>query len=323
MNRLCWALYLGLMTLGFAGDAVGQSYPSKNVRIVVPFPAGGGVDTMARILGNKLSERVGQPVLIEHKPGAGGNIGADVVAKSLPDGYTLLLTVNGLSASPALYRTLPFDPVKAFEAVTQIAASQFVLVGSPKLEAKTLQDVIALARAKPGKLNYGSSGVGAPLHMQAEMFKHGAGLDIAHIPYRGDAPMLTALLAGDIDIGFMPVGTGVPQVQSGQVKGLAMTGLKRSKALPDLPTFSEAGVKGLEDGSWYGLFAPAGTPRDIVVRLQKEMAEVLKSQDVIDRISVTGNEPVGSTPDEFAAFFKADVAKFAKVVADAKIPKLD
>jgi tripartite-type tricarboxylate transporter receptor subunit TctC len=159
--------------------------------------------------------------------------------------------------------------------------------------------------------------------MQAEMFKHGAGLDIAHIPYRGDAPMLTALLAGDIDIGFMPVGTGVAQVQSGAVKGLAVTGRKRLKALPDLPTFAESGVKGLEDGSWYGLFAPAGTPRDIVVRLQKDMVEVLKSPDVIQRISVTGNEPVGSTPEEFAAFFKADVAKFAKVVADAKIPKLD
>ena len=323
MKRLSCALAVGLVALGFAGDAVGQSYPSKNVRIVVPFPAGGGVDTMARIIGNKLSDRLGQTVLVEHKPGAGGNIGADVVAKSPPDGYTVLLTVNGLSASPALYRSLPFDPVKAFEPITQVAASQFVLVGSPKLEAKTLQDVIALARAKPGKLNYGSSGVGAPLHMQAEMFKHGAGLDIAHIPYRGDAPMLTALLAGDIDIGFMPVGTGVAQVQSGAVKGLAVTGRKRLKALPDLPTLAESGVKGLEDGSWYGLFAPAGTPRDIVVRLQKEMAEVLKSPDVVQRISVTGNEPVGSTPDEFAAFFKADVAKFAKVVADAKIPKFD
>jgi tripartite-type tricarboxylate transporter receptor subunit TctC len=323
MKRLSSALALGLVALGLAGEASGQSYPSKNVRIVVPFPAGGGVDTMARILGTKLSDRLGQTVLVEHKPGAGGNIGADVVAKSPPDGYTVLLTVNGLSASPALYRSLPFDPVTAFEPITQVAASQFVLVGSPKLEAKTLQDVIALARAKPGKLNYGSSGIGAPLHMQAEMFKHGAGLEIAHIPYRGDAPMLTALLAGDIDIGFMPVGTGVAQVQSGAVKGLAVTGRKRLKALPDLPTFAESGVKGLEDGSWYGLFAPAGTPRDIVLRLQKDMVEVLKSPDVIQRISVTGNEPVGSTPDEFAAFFKADVAKFAKVVADAKIPKLD
>jgi tripartite-type tricarboxylate transporter receptor subunit TctC len=323
MTRLIWALCMGLVALGFAGDAFSQDYPSRTIRIVVPFPAGGGVDTMARILGNKLSERVGQTVLVEHRPGAGGNLGADAVAKAAPDGYTVLLTVNGLAISPSLYRSLPFDPLKAFEPVTQVAASQFVLVGSPKLEAKTIQDVIALARAKPGKLNYGSSGVGAPLHMQAEMFKHGAGLDIAHIPYRGDAPMLTALLAGDIQIAFMPLSTGVPQVQGGQLKGLAMTGRKRSKALPELPTLLEVGVKGLEDGSWYGVFAPAGTPRDIVQRLQRELVEVLKSPDVIERISVTGNEPVGSTPEQFRALFSADVAKFAKVVADAKIPKLD
>ena len=323
MKRLYCALSMGLIALGFAGDAFGQSYPSRNIRIVVPFPAGGGVDTMARILANKLSEQVGQTVLVEHRPGAGGNLGADAVAKAPPDGYTVLLTVNGLAISPSLYRSLPFDPLKAFEPVTQVAASQFVLVGSPKLEAKTVQDVIALARAKPGSLNYGSSGVGAPLHLQAEMFKYGAGLDIAHIPYRGDAPMLTALLAGDIQIGFMPLSTGVPQVQTGQLKGLAMTGRKRSKALPELPTLLEVGVKGLEDGSWYGLFAPAGTPRDVVLRLQREMVEVLKSPDVIERISVTGNEPVGSTPEEFDALYKADIARFAKVIADAKIPKLD
>ena len=234
MKRLCWALAIGLVglvPLGFAGDASGQSYPSRTIRIVVPFPAGGGVDTMARILGNKLSERVGQPVLIEHRPGAGGNIGADAVAKAPPDGYTVLLTINALAISPSLYRTLPFDPLKSFEPVTHVAASQFVLVGSMKMPATTVQEVIALARAKPGSLNYGSSGVGAPLHLLAEIFKYAAGLDIAHIPYRGDAPMLTALLAGDVQIAFMPQGTGVPQVQNGQVRGLAITGRKRSPVL--------------------------------------------------------------------------------------------
>jgi tripartite-type tricarboxylate transporter receptor subunit TctC len=317
------ALFIGLAVVGFASDVLGQSYPSRNVRIVVPFPAGGGVDTMARILSNRLSELLKQPVLVEHRPGAGGNLGADAVAKAPPDGYTVLLTVNGLAISPSLYRSLPFDPTKAFAPVTQVAASQFVLTGSPKLQAATVQEVIALARARPGSLNYGSSGVGAPLHLQAEMFKHGAGLDIAHIPYRGDAPMLTALLSGDIQIAFMPLSTGVPQVQAGQIKGLAITGRKRSTALPELPTLLEAGVKGLEDGSWYGLFAPAGTPPEIVARLQREMAEVLKTPEVAERIRATGNEPVGSAPEQFDAFFKADVVKFAKIVADAKIPKLD
>ena len=323
MKRLCWAVTIGLVALGFADAAFGQSYPSRSIRVVVPFPAGGGVDTMARILGNKLSERVGQPVLIEHRPGAGGNLGADAVAKAPPDGYTVLLTINALAISPALYRTLPFDPLKAFEPVTHVAASQFVLVGSQKMPAATVQEVIALARAKPGSMNYGSSGVGAPLHLLAEMFKHAAGLDIAHIPYRGDAPMLTALLSGDVQIAFMPQGTAVPQVQNGQVRGLSITGRKRSTALPELPTLLEAGVKGMEDGTWYGLFVPAGTPRDIVARLQTEVAEVLKSPDVVERLRSSGNEPVGSTPQQFDALFKADIVKFEKIIADAKIPRLD
>ena len=278
---------------------------------------------MARILGVKLSERVGQPVLIEHRPGAGGNLGADAVAKAPPDGYTVLLTVNGIASSPSLYRTLPFDPLKAFEPVTQIAASQFVLTGSPRLQVATILELIALAKASPGSLNYGSSGVGAPLHLQAEMFKHGAGLDIAHIPYRGDAPMLTGLLAGEVQMAFMPLSTGVPQVQNGQLKGLAMTGRKRSTALPELPTLAEIGVTGLEDGSWYGLFAPAGTPRDLVLKLQGEMAEILRLPDVAERLRATGNEPVGGTPEAFDRLYRADIARFAKVVADARIPKLD
>lgn len=323
MKRLCWALWIGLAALSVGSDAFGQNYPSQSIRIIVPFPAGGGVDTMARIIGTKLSERIGQPVLIEHRPGAGGNIGADAVAKAPPDGYTLLLTINALAISPGLYRTLPFDPLKSFAPVTHIAASQFILVGSQKMQAATIKDVIALARAKPGSLNYGSSGLGAPLHLLAEMFKHSASLDIMHIPYRGDAPMLTALLSGDVQVAFMPQGTAVPQVQNGQVKGLAITGMKRSTALPELPTLLEAGVKGMEDGTWYGLFAPAGTPREIVLRLQREVAEVVKAPEVLERLRSSGNEPVGSTPEQFDALYRADIAKYAKIIEDAKIPKLD
>ena len=323
MKRLCWALWIGLAALSVGSDAFGQNYPSQSIRIIVPFPAGGGVDTMARIIGTKLSERIGQPVLIEHRPGAGGNIGADAVAKAPPDGYTLLLTINALAISPGLYRTLPFDPLKSFAPVTHIAASQFILVGSQKMQAATIKDVIALARAKPGSLNYGSSGLGAPLHLLAEMFKHSASLDIMHIPYRGDAPMLTALLSGDVQVAFMPQGTAVPQVQNGQVKGLAITGMKRSTALPELPTLLEAGVKGMEDGTWYVLFAPAGTPREIVLRLQREVAEVVKAPEVLERLRSSGNEPVGSTPEQFDTLYRADIAKYAKIIEDAKIPKLD
>ena len=318
--RIAMALLLSAL---IAAPALAQTYPNRPVRLVVPFPAGGGVDTMARIVGNKLSERIGQPVLVEHRPGAGGTLGADAVAKAAPDGYTVLITVNALAIRAALYNTLPFDPLKAFEPVVQVAANPFVLVGSPKMQAATIQDVIALAKAKPGTMNYGSSGLGAPLHLLTEQFKHSAGLDIAHIPYRGDAPMFTALLSGDVQIGFMPAGTGVPQVKNGQVKGLAVTGQKRSPALPEVPTFLEAGVKGLEADSWYGLFAPAGTPRDIVMRLNREMIEVLKAPDVVERLRSAGNEPVGGTPEQLDAVYRADIARFAQVIADAKIPKLD
>jgi tripartite-type tricarboxylate transporter receptor subunit TctC len=321
MFRLLTAIMLTVLS---ASTALAQGYPNRPVRIVVPFPAGGGVDTMARIVGNKLAERIGQPVLVEHRPGAGGTLGADAVAKAAPDGYTVLLTVNALAISAALYKSLPFDPLKAFAPIVQVAANPFVLVGSQKMQAATVQEVIALAKAKPGALNYGSSGLGAPLHLLAEMFKYGAGgLDIAHIPYRGDAPMLTALLSGDVHIGFMPAGTGVRQVQSGQVRGLAVTGEKRSPALPQVPTLLESGVKGLEANSWYGLFAPAGTPRDIVLRLQREMAEVVKLPDVVERLRASGNEPVGGTPEQLDALYRADIARFAKVIADAKIPKLE
>ena len=320
MRRFGFALALVLIT---ATSALAQTYPNRPIRVVVPFPAGGGVDTMARIIGNKLSERIGQPVLIEHRPGAGGTLGADAVAKAAPDGYTVLITVNGLSISAALYKTLPFDPLKAFEPIVQVAANPFVLVGSPKMQAATIQDVIALAKAKPGAMNYGSSGLGAPLHLLTEQLKLSAGLDIAHIPYRGDAPMFTALLSGDVQIGFMPAGTGVPQVKQGQVKGLAVTGQKRSPALPEVPTFLEAGVKGLEADSWYGLFAPAGTPREIVQRLYRDMAEVVKQPDVMERLRAGGNEPIGGTPEQLDAIYRADIARFAKVIADAKIPKLD
>jgi tripartite-type tricarboxylate transporter receptor subunit TctC len=307
-----------------ASSALAQGYPDRPLRLIVPFPAGGGVDTMARILANKLADVVKQPVLVEHKPGAGGNVGTDFVAKSAPDGYTMLLNVNGIAISPSLYRKLSFDPLNDLVGVTQVAATQFLLVGSPKLEAKSVQEVIALARAKPGTLNYGSSGVGAPLHLQAEIFKHATGgLQIMHIPYRGDAPMLTALLSGDVHIAFMPQSTGPQQVSSGQLRGLGVTGRKRWPSIPDVPTMTESGVNGMDDGSWYGLFVPAGTSPQIVQTLQQAMAKTLADPEVSGRIRSTGQEPVGSPTADFQAFFKSEIARFARVIEAAQIPKLD
>jgi tripartite-type tricarboxylate transporter receptor subunit TctC len=321
MFRLLTVITLAVLSVS---TALAQDYPNRPLRIIVPFPAGGGVDTMARILAQKMTDIVKQPVLVEHKPGAGGNVGSDFVAKSAPDGYTMLLNVNGIAISPSLYRKLAFDPLKDLIGVTQVAATQFILTGSPKLEAKTVQEVIALARAKPGALNYGSSGVGAPLHLQAEIFKHVAGgLQIMHIPYRGDAPLLTALLSGDVQIAFMPQSTGSKQVESGQIKGLGVTGRKRWPSVPNVPTMAEAGVNGMDDGSWYGLFVPTGTSPEIVKYLQQAMAKTLADPGVSARIRTTGQEPVGSPTADFQAFFRSEVARFARVIEAAKIPKLD
>ena len=321
MSRLLIAIMLTVLS---ASTALAQSYPDRPIHLIVPFPAGGGVDTMARILAYKMTDVVKQSVLVEYKPGAGGNVGTDYVSKSSPDGYTVLLNVNGIAISPSLYKKLTFDPLKDLVGVTQVASTQFVLTGSPKLEAKTVQEVIALAQAKPGTMNYGSSGVGAPLHLQAEIFKHVAGgLQITHIPYRGDAPMLTALLSGDVQIAFMPQSTGSTQVESGQVRGLAVTGRKRWPSIPNVPTMAEAGVNGMEDGSWYGLFVPTGTPPQIVQFLQQAMVKTLADPEVSGRIRSTGQEPVGSPTADFQAFFKSEVARFARVIEAAKIPKLD
>jgi tripartite-type tricarboxylate transporter receptor subunit TctC len=325
MKRTPW-LTIGAMLVLCSGapSALAQGYPDRPLRLIVPFPAGGGVDTMARILASKLTDVVKQPVLVEHKPGAGGNVGSDFVAKSAPDGYTMLLNVNGIAISPSLYRKLSYDPLKDLVGVTQVAATQFVLTGSPKLEANTVQEVVALARAKPGTLNYGSSGIGGPLHLQAEIFKHAAGgLQIMHIPYRGDAPVLTALLAGDVQMAFMPQSTGSQQVASGQIKGLGVSGRKRWPSIPNVPTMGESGVEGMADGSWYGLFVPAGTPPQIVQTLQQAMARTLADPEVSARIGASGQEPVGSPTAEFQAFFQSEIARFARVIEAAQIPKVD
>jgi tripartite-type tricarboxylate transporter receptor subunit TctC len=315
-----WLACLAAFSI-FATGASAQDYPSRPIRLLVPFAAGGGVDTMARILAAKLTESLRQTVVVDHRPGAGGTLGADAVAKAPPDGYTLLLTVSGLAAAPALYKSLPFDPVKDLAAVTQVAASTLLLVVTPKLPVSTVQELIALAKAKPNSLNYGSSGVGAPLHLTMEIMKHSTGIDIVHVPFRGDAPLNTALIAGDVQLAFIPTATGQPLTQAGQVRALGLIGLKRASALPDVPTLAEAGIKGLESSSWYGVFAPAKTPPAIVDRLAREVAKAIQSPDVADRMRAQGNEPVGGTPEAFGALVKADVARFARIVEIAGIPK--
>jgi tripartite-type tricarboxylate transporter receptor subunit TctC len=303
--------------------AQAQEYPTRSLRLVVPFAAGGAVDTLARLVGAKVSEGLGQPVVVDNRPGAAGNIGTDAVAKSPPDGYTILQTTNGHAISPAIYNSLPYDAVKDFAPITQLVATNLVLVTNPKLPVATLSELIALAKAKPGTLNYGSTGVGNPLHLTMEMLKRATGMDIVVIPYKGDAPLNTALLGGEIQLAVVPLATALPLIEAGNLRALAVTGGKRSAALPNVPTVAESGVPGFDSTSWQGWLAPAGTPVALVARLQSEVAKALATPDVLDRLKAFGSEPVGSTPEAFAALVKSDIAKFEKVVKEANIPKQD
>jgi tripartite-type tricarboxylate transporter receptor subunit TctC len=304
-----------------SAGASAQSYPNQPIRIVVPFAAGGAVDTVARVVGQKMSESLGQPVVIENKPGAGGNLAADTVARSAPDGYTVLLTTNGHAISPALYRTLPFDAVKDFIPVTQLIESPLLLVASNKLGVNSVQELVALSKQKPGTLNYGSTGIGNPLHLSMELLKKETGADITNVPYKGDAPLNTALIAGEVDLAIVPVATGRVNVDNKLVKGLAVTSASRAKALPDIPAVSEQGIKGFEMESWQGFFVPAKTPDAIVQRLYQETKKALAAPDVRERLAKFVAEPVGSSPEEFAKKFNEDVAKYARIVKEAKIPQ--
>ena len=321
MKPLRFAFAIALAAL-FAVPGHAQNYPNRPVRIIVPFAAGGAVDTLARLVGAKLSEGLGQPVIIENRAGAGANLGHDAVAKAAPDGYTVLLTTTGLAISPSLYKTLPYDVHKDFVPVTQLVASQLLFTATPKLPANSVAELIALAKSKPGGLNYGSTGIANPLQLTMEMFKSAAQVDIQAVPYRGDAPMMAALIGGEIQLAVTPMSTTVGQLQGGLVKALAIGGAKRSPELPNVATVAET-IPGFESTSWQGFFVPAGTPREAVAVLQRETARVLKLPDVQERLRAGGNEGVGSTPEEFDAKFKADIAKFAKIIADAKIPKQD
>ena len=325
MRRLIVALTTVALTVVLAalGPASAQSYPTKPIRVIVPFAAGGAVDVLARLVSAKMSESVGQPVIIENRAGAAGNVAADAVAKSPPDGYTILQNTNGQAISPSLYKSLPFDAVKDFTPVTQLVASQLLLVATPSLPAKSVQELIALAKAKPGSLNYGMTGIGNPLHLTVEMFKHAAGIELQAVPYRGDAPLNTALIAGEVHLAVVPFATAKPHVEAGRLRALAIPGAKRSPALPQVPTIAESGLPGFESSSWQGWFVPANTPGEIVALIQREAAKALNAPDVRERLEATANEVVASTPEAFAAVFKNDLAKFAKVVKDAKIPLQD
>jgi tripartite-type tricarboxylate transporter receptor subunit TctC len=322
MLPLFVAAALAPTVCGLNGARAADAYPSRPVHIVVPFAAGGAVDTLGRLIGAKLADGFRQPVVVENRAGAGGNLGADAVAKSTPDGHTILLTTNGHAIAPALYRKLPFDPVQDFVPVTQIVASSLVLVAGPKSQFANVQDLIAAAKAKPGALNYGSTGIGNPLHLTMEMIKAASGIDIQPVPYRGDAPLNAALIAGDVEVAVVPMVTARPLIEDGRLRALAVTGARRLAALPEVATLLEQGVA-VESSSWLAFFVPAQTPRETVQAIQRATRKALDAPDVRERVKTFGAEPVGSTPEEFAARFAADMARFAQIVETARIPRQD
>jgi tripartite-type tricarboxylate transporter receptor subunit TctC len=304
------------LLLGFGSLATAQDFPSRPIKIVVPFPAGGSNDIIARVMAQKLSERTGQQFFVENRGGAGGNIGAETVASADPDGYTLLLTAPPpLSTNVALYKNMPFDPGKAFAPVALIASVPIVLMLHPSVEAKNVRDLIALAKAKPGTINFGSSGNGSTNHLAGELLKSMTGIDIVHVPYKGAAPAMNDLVAGHIPMMFDNMPAVIPQVQGKRVNAIAVAGSKRAAALPDVPTIAESGVPGFEASAWFGLVAPAKTPPAILQKLQDEVAAILKMPDVRKRFAELGAEPGDVFGAAFGKFLAEETAKWGKVIA--------
>ncbi len=311
-------ILIAIAALAGAGSVYAQPYPSKSIRYVVPYAPGGSTDIVARVLALKLSEAMGQQVVVDNRPGAGGSIGADIVAKSPPDGYTMVTAVTGIMAiNQFLYRKLPFDPEKDFAPVTQVGSLPLILVVHPSLPAKSVREFIAIAKAKPGQLNYGSSGVGTATHMTTELFKTMAGVDLVHIPYKGSGQVMGDVIGGQLALIFDQVVSSLPHVQGGKLRMLGITSAKRFQSLPDLPTIAESGVPGYESISWAGVAVPAGTPKEIVARLHVEIVKVLAMPDIRERFLRDGIETVGSTPEQFAEHIRRERIKWAKVVKDS------
>jgi len=310
------AVLLGLaILLAPSSDASAQAYPTKPVSLLIAFPPGGPSDVLSRIVGKKLEQILGQPFIMDNRPGAGGNIAAEAAANAPADGHTILMGNNSiLATNAALYKKVNFDPEKDFVPISLVGSQANILVVNPDVPAKTMAELIALLRANPGKFNYASSGHGAAAHLAAELFKAEAKVDIVHVPYKGAAPALTDVIAGHVQIMFATAASVVPHIQSGRVRALAVTPLKRTAVFPDLATIDELGLKGFDATTWHGLVAPAKTPRDIVVRLHRATVEALNDPAVRKSLVELGVDIVGNTPEEFAAYIKAEIPKWTAIV---------
>ncbi len=310
-----------ILSLGVAGSflttlsAQAQAFPNKPIRLVCPFPPGGAVDIASRAIAQELSKNLGQPVTVDNKPGAGGNIGGAEVARATPDGYTIFMTTSGIQAiNPALYAKMPFDPNKDLTPITALVSLNNVLVLHPSVKANSVAEVIALAKAQPGAINYASSGSGTSIHMSGEMFKSLTNVNMTHIPYKGSAPAINDLLGGQVMMMFDNIPSAIPHIKSGKLRALATTGAKRDPLLPDLPTLAEAGVAGYESGVWFGLAVPANTPRDVVMKLNAEANKGIKSPEFVKRMTDLGYIIMGTSPETMAEMNKAEVQRWGPIV---------
>ena len=306
---------LAFVTLTAPAMTSAQSFPARPVKLVVPFPAGGPLDVTGRLIAQKLTEAWGQSVVVENRPGAGGNIGVDLVAKSAPDGYTIVMgALSTHAVNPSLYPKMPYDAIKDFAPITLLATTPNVLVVNPALPINSVKDLVAYAKANPGKLSFGSGSNGSAGHLAGELFKVDTGTDIVHIPYKGGAPATQALLAGDVQFMFDNLANAMPQIKAGKLKALAVTTADRSRLAPELPTMSEAGVPGFDISTWFGLLAPAGTPKDVIAKWNAEVTKILNSPEMRERLTALGAEAAPTTPEQFAAFIQREMSKYARIV---------
>ena len=312
---------LGVFPIVFScvNSVSAQTYPERPIRLIVSYPPGGGTDVTARTIVGKLSEGLGRQVVIDNRPGGGSTIGTDLVAKAIPDGYTLLMSDTTFGILPGLYAKLPFDALRDFQPITQLTGVPGALVVHPALPANSVKELVALAKAKPGSLNFGSGGVGTPVHMAGELLKLAANIDIVHIPYKGAGPAFTDLLGGHLQLMFPTLQSAVPHIKSGRLRLLALTSEKRSPAFPDIPIMEEAGVPGVVTVAWFGLHAPKATPKSVIARVHDEAVNVLRDPMVKQRFSTEGADAVGSSPEQFARFVADEIAKWTKVVKDGGI----
>jgi len=308
-----------ILTLALTSASIAQDYPSRTVRIIVPFSAGGGTDLIARVIAQKLTQSLGSTFIVENRPGAGGTVGTAIVAKSPPDGYTLIVVSSSHGINPSVYKSLPYDTMRDLAPVSLLMSGPALLVTHPSVPAKSVKELVALARARPGALTFGSAGIGTPPHLGGELFKILAKVDMTHVPYKGNASAFIDLMAGEISLMFPNIVSGLPHVQQGKMRGMAVSSRQRSSIAPDIPTVAESGLPGYEMGSWFGLVAPGGTPAPVIAKLQQEAAKALRLPDVKDKLTAQGVEAIGSTPDEFRKFLLAEIAQWEKVIRAAKL----